>query len=298
MRYISPLRYPGGKSKLANYIKLIIKMNLLNDGDYIEPYVGGASIGLDLLMNEYVRNIFINDVDYTIYAFWYSILNLTDIFCKKIFDTKINLNEWKKQKHIYNNYHKYSIIEIGFSTFFLNRTNRSGILNGGVIGGYNQESKWRIDARFNKNNLVKRINLISHYRDRIRLFNLDAIDFLKNISTVVNKKSFYYLDPPYYNKGKDLYLNYYQPNDHRNIYKYLSKDFNKKYWILTYDNVDVIRNLYKDFRSSHYNINYYANTYKKGEEIMFYSDNINYPKDIIPSDNLRIKYILTEKIYY
>ncbi|MGO2346144.1 MAG: DNA adenine methylase, partial [Providencia sp.] len=149
--FYTPLRYPGGKGKLSYYIKSLIDENSLNDGVYIEPYAGGAGVALELLLQEYVRHVHINDIDIAIYSFWDSILNNTENFSRLVHDTIINIENWEKQKDILLNSGNHSTLEIGFATFFLNRTNRSGILKAGVIGGKTQSGKWKLDVRFNKN---------------------------------------------------------------------------------------------------------------------------------------------------
>src|SRR5690606_18341775 len=133
---------------------LLIEYNLLTDGHYVEPYAGGASVALSLLFNEYVQKIHINDYDFRIYAFWECVLNQTDELCEKIIETDVTIETWEKQKEIQQAPNNYNNLEIGFSTFFLNRTNRSGILKAGVIGGKNQNGDWKIDARFNKEDLI------------------------------------------------------------------------------------------------------------------------------------------------
>lgn len=288
MRFYSPLRYPGGKGKLSKYIKLILEQNLLSDGQYVEPYAGGSSIALDLLINEYVSDIHINDIDYNIYSFWYSVLNHTDFFCKKIYDTPISVDEWHIQKEIYSNTEKYSLFEIGFSTFYLNRTNRSGILNAGIIGGLNQTGKWKIDARFNKKELVDRIKLISLYKNRINLYNEDALLLIKKLHQELPHKTLFYLDPPYYNKGKDLYINFYQYDDHKNISLLLST-LKKRYWIISYDNVIPIKKLYSNYRQKTYSLYYSAGVSSVGNEVIIYNDNLIIPDVINPINRYEIK---------
>ena len=198
--YYSPLRYPGGKGKLSHYVQLLIEYNLLTDGHYVEPYAGGASVVLSLLFNEYVQKIHINDYDFRIYAFWDSVLNQTDELCEKIIETDITIKNWEKQKEIQQSPNNYNNLEIGFSTFFLNRTNRSGILKAGVIGGKNQTGDWKIDARFNKDDLIQRIKKISRYKNRISLYNLDAVDLTNRLDKELPDKTLFYFDPPYYNR--------------------------------------------------------------------------------------------------
>ncbi len=275
MAYYSPLRYPGGKGRLSDYMKLIIKANNLVDGIYIEPFAGGAGIALDLLINEYVSSIVINDISKPIYSFWYSILNNTEDFCKKIYDTTITVDEWFKQKEMQENYDKFSEFQLGFSTFYLNRTNRSGILKGGIIGGLEQDGEYKINARFNKKNLVSRIKKLSIYKDRIQLYNLDAESLIANIIPNISLESLIYFDPPYYNKGKHLYENYYKHNDHLRLSKKIMEVDHK--WIVTYDNVQDIKNFYKEYKQRTYSLSYSAANRYKGSEIMIYSDNMIVP---------------------
>ena len=206
--FVSPLRYPGGKLKVVDFIKRLFEVNDLCDGTYIEPYAGGASVALTLLYSEYAHQIRINDIDRSIYAFWYSVLNDTDSLCRMIRDTKVNMEEWHRQKDVQIRKEGVDLLDLGFSTFFLNRTNRSGIISAGVIGGKNQTGRFKIDARYNKSDLIKRIENVAEYSDRIELTNLDAVELIRSMR-VPNKKALCYLDPPYYVKGQDLYLNYY-----------------------------------------------------------------------------------------
>jgi len=276
MSYYSPLRYPGGKGKIIVFFRKIIKDNLLYDGTYIEPYTGGASVALYLLLNEYVSKIIINDLDYSIYSFWFSVLNHTEELCKLIFDTPINVSIWEKQHEIQINKDKHNVLEIGFSTFYLNRTNHSGIIKAGIIGGKNQLGKWKINARFNKKDLINRIERISYYKKNIELYNLDAMTLVNKVKNRIDKKTLLYFDPPYHNKGKDLYLNYYNDKDHIFIANEIKKiDYCK--WILTYNNIYFISNLYKDFRQIKYMLNYSVSNVRKGEELMIFSNNIYIP---------------------
>lgn len=274
--FYTPLRYPGGKGKLSYYIKSLIDENSLNDGSYIEPYAGGAGVALELLLQEYVRYIHINDIDIAIYSFWNSILNNTENFSKLVHDTKIDLENWEKQKNILLNSEKHSMLEIGFATFFLNRTNRSGILKAGVIGGKAQLGKWKIDVRFNKKDLLKRIEKIANYSSRIYIYNLDTLDLLKSLPIQAPEKTLLYLDPPYYVKGQGLYRNFYEHDDHVAVMNALNKT-SFPYWIVSYDNHEEIKNIYNKFRIKEYDLQYTAHKKRTGGEIMIFSDNIKIP---------------------
>ena len=281
MSFVSPLRYPGGKRKLANYIKLIFHTNRFLDGDYVEPYAGGASVSLSLLFEEYVRRIYINDIDPAVFAFWYAVLNETDALCQRIIDTPVTMEEWYIQKQVQANADA-SLLERGFSTFFLNRTNRSGIISGGVIGGKDQTGKWLLDARYNKANLTHRIRKISRYRHRIHLYNLDAIEFLTVISNRLPQQSLVYLDPPYFVKGQQqLYTNWYVPENHIDVANYVRNLGHN--WIVSYDDVPEIRSLYSDFRRVEYDIHYSAQVRYRGNEIMFFCDGLEIPEVIDPA---------------
>jgi len=273
MDFYSPLRYPGGKGKVSDYFKQIFKDNLLYDGVYVEPYAGGASVALSLLFNEYASKIIINDIDTSIYAFWHSVLNKTEELCQLIEDTPVNMNNWLIQKNIQKSIDQYNLLEIGFSTFFLNRTNRSGIIKAGVIGGKNQTGNYLIDARYNKIDLIRRIKRIARYKNKIELYNSDAITLIKSLRNTLPSKSLIYFDPPYYVKGKDLYLNFYNYEDHKAITDEINNIESQK-WIVTYDNVQPICELYSNYRQVEYSLNYSAAKPSKGKEVMIFSNNL------------------------
>lgn len=279
----SPLRYPGGKSILSPLLGNFIEINNLLDGIYIEPYAGGAGAALKLLFSEYVNEIILNDADKSIFSFWYSILNHTEDFIKLIYDTPVNLEEWDRQRYIFKNPSSFNTVQIGFSTFFLNRCNRSGILYAGPIGGQYQSGAWHLDVRFNKLNLEKKIEKIALYKSRISIFNKDALVFLEKYVksfTIKNQKILVYLDPPYYSKGSQLYLNYYNHEDHVMLSKYILGQ--KKYkWIISYDDVPEIKALYNGLTKTVFSINYFVHRAKIGKEIIIYCPDCNIPNDAL-----------------
>ena len=275
-KFVSPLRYPGGKLKVVNYIKRLTEENDLCGGTYIEPYAGGANVALSLLLSKYAKRIKINDIDRSIYAFWHSALMETENLCRMIQDTDVTLETWERQHELQKNKMEVDLLELGFSTFFLNRTNRSGILNGGVIGGKAQTGKYKIDARYNKKDLIERIEVIAAQRNKIELTSMDAVAFLKRYKRSPAEKTLCYLDPPYYVKGKDLYLNYYNDSDHQTIAETIMKYKGK--WIISYDAVDFIKKLYKDYKQTEYYLSYSAGNPSKGRELMIYSDGLILPE--------------------
>ncbi len=269
--HFTPLRYPGGKGKLAAYLKEIIAANKLFDGDYVEPYAGGAAIGLELLLQEYVATIHINDLSQPIYSFWKAVLNDTEEICRLIKDTELSVELWDRQKLIFANPNDHSYVQLGFATFFLNRTNRSGILNGGVIGGRAQIGPWKIDARYNADELVFRIELIANLKRRIKLTRSDALALLRHGLPRWPEKTLIYLDPPYYERGRDLYYDFYREGDHAELANFIRAEMNSRSWIVSYDNVSEIKDLYAGFRRVVYNVGYSARGSRQGAEVMFFS---------------------------
>jgi len=280
--HFTPLRYPGGKAKLAAYVKSLMKENRLLDGEYVEPYAGGAAIALELLFHEYVSRIHINDVSKPVHAFWKSVLCHTEEFCRRVMKTPLTVAQWDKQKLVLENAADHEDVDLGFATFFLNRTNRSGILNGGIIGGRDQSGPWKIDARFNAKELVHRFESIARMSNRIRLTHQDALKFLKVGVSRWPQKTLVYLDPPYYAKGRDLYYDFYEQKDHATVARFVTENINRQRWIVSYDNVQPIRDLYKGARHVVYNIGYSARSASQGSEVMFFCDGLKVPPLIGP----------------
>jgi DNA adenine methylase len=277
MRYLTPLRYPGGKSRLAPFVKALLRLNNLGDAHYVEPYAGGASVALALLLGEYVTHIYVNDLDRSVYAFWYTVLNETEALCRRIRDAKLSIAEWRRQRTVQQRAGEANLLELGFSTFYLNRTNRSGIIHaGGVIGGLGQAGEWKLDARFYRDGLIKRIEAIADYRDRISLYNRDAAVLLRQLVPCLPAKSLLYLDPPYYVKGKRrLYANYYVHSDHAQIARLLAGA--ERPWLVSYDDVPEICGLYKKFRYRKYRLPYTAADRYEGCEVIFFSHELAVP---------------------
>ncbi|HEP2110139.1 TPA: DNA adenine methylase, partial [Streptococcus pyogenes] len=233
MKNISPLRYPGGKSQVYDYVRELV---IANDAiTYIEPYMGGMGIALKLLLNNNVHKIMVNDYDKAIYAFWYSVLNYTEQLIEKINTTPITIDEWKLQREVQKNKNNCDdLLTLGFSTLFLNRTNRSGIIKAGVIGGLKQDGNYKLDCRFNKEKTIKKIKLIASYKKQIKLYNMDAEKFIR-LNITKTKNSFTFFDPPYYTKGPGLYTNFYNHENHHSLSSTIKHYMSNKNWILTYD---------------------------------------------------------------
>lgn len=270
--YNSPLRYPGGKTKLVAYVLETLEINDLIGGTYVEPFAGGAGIAWYLLLNEKVKYIFINDINPSVYSFWHSVLYSTSELKQLIIDTPVTIDEWFKQKQV-QECPDSSVLDLGFSTFFLNRTNRSGIIKGGVMGGKNQDGKYKLDCRYNKEKLIQQIESIAKLRDRVTLTKKDARDFLVHDIKNIENKCLINIDPPYYVKGKGLYQNFFEHNDHyelSNVIRTLNRP-----WIVTYDNTPEINEIYNDLEPLPFNLTYTAQVKRKGSEVIIYSPMLN-----------------------
>ena len=273
MIFNSPLRYPGGKNRLARFIASVCEKNDVT-GHYVEPYTGGGSVALYLLFNGYVKEITINDLDRSVYAFWHAILNHTRKFCNRIENIDVTIENWKKFKNIQKRKKRASLFELGFSTFFLNRTNRSGIIGGGVIGGINQTGNYLIDCRFNKHDLIRRIRRIGKHADKIHLYNLDALELMEKIQQKSkNKNVIFYFDPPYYMKGPSLYMNHYETSDHEKVALQIKKIKNAR-WVVSYDDVPAIKNLYKGYVKKEYSLIHTAYDARQAKEVLFFSNGL------------------------
>jgi DNA adenine methylase len=274
---MTPLRYPGGKTQFYPLVKNLLEKNGLTGHTYIEPFAGGSGIAIKLLLNNDVNHIIINDIDPAIYAFWYSVLHFSEDLCNLINKTPVDVAQWKKQKQIYLD-KKSNVINLGFATLFLNRANVSGIINGGIIGGLQQNGPYGIDARFTKKNLIKKIEAIHTQKNKIDIYNLDAIELLKRDEIKKLRKTLVNFDPPYVTKGAGLYENSFLDADHKRLASIIKKCSRR--WIVTYDVHPLITELYFGFRFNYLDINYSVNRRRKEKEYIFFSDNLDIPETI------------------
>ncbi|TWI20371.1 DNA adenine methylase [Mesorhizobium tianshanense] len=258
-------------------MKEIVRSNGLSDGRYVEPYAGGAAVAWELLLTGVVRRVSINDISLPIFAFWHSVLNSTNDLCRMIHDCPLTMDEWDRQKETFRRPDEADNLSLGFSFFFLNRTNRSGILNGGVIGGRDQTGKWKIDARFNKSDLICRIEKIASLRARIELTNLDAVKFIETNAKRFGNKTLLYIDPPYFDKGRFLYHDAYRAEDHAIVANSVVK-LEGLNWVVSYDDVRPIHDLYAASPWLQYTLNYSARNVTRGREVMFFSRNLFIPE--------------------
>ena len=264
---LSPLRYPGGKYKIYDKVKNLIEINELGDRSYVEPFAGGFGIGLGLLRDNIVQTAILNDFDPHIYNFWHTILNHSDDFLQLMTDTPITIEEREHQKEVYEDDNADQVRD-GFATFFLNRVNFSGVITGGPIGGFTQSGTYKLDCRFNKNEIKNKLKQIALLRDRIELYNYDASELIaRNLQGRI-QDCFFNIDPPYVEKGHRLYTNFFKEDDHRNFERTISGYLGDSYWIVTYDDCELIRDIYKNYYMVGYDILHNAGGSVKGKEVI------------------------------
>lgn len=268
--FYSPLRYPGGKGKLTRFMEIMIDRLGHRGGTYIEPFGGGAGIAIELLLKNVVNRIVINDYDKGVWSFWKAILTETDRFIEQIRTVPLTMEEWNRQHAICLKKNNRYSFELGFATFYMNRTNRSGIIKGGVIGGQKQEGKWTMDVRFNREELIGRIIKISERKKDIRLYNKDINSFIIHYVPHYEDNALIYFDPPYYKKGKQLYMNFFTHEDHVRIETAIREHINCD-WIITYDDVPEIEEIYHGYDMFLYDLNYSVSSKCKASELIIFS---------------------------
>lgn len=270
LKHASPLRYPGGKAVLADLLAQTIALNGLSDPPYFEPFAGGAGAALRLLHDNVVSEIHINDMDPRIATFWKEVLNDSELFAERILNVPVTVEEWRRQWKVCQDADPSKPFELAFSTFYLNRCNRSGVITGAApIGGYAQEGKWKIGARFYRDSLAARVRALGNMRDRIHVTEMDAPDFLVDRLPRGRDRGevFVYLDPPYHAKGGRIYLNSYKDRDHRRLADYLQRQKRLK-WMASYDNSPFIRRLYESCNISDNTLRYSLQRNRKVQELL------------------------------
>lgn len=276
MKTSSPLRYPGGKSAMAGLLSDIRKLNGLGDRPIAEPFAGGAGASLTLLYQEEVNRIYINDADPAIFNFWWTLVNRPQSFLEMLSATRVNMAEWRRQRQIYRDRGRISRLRRGFAAFFLNRCNRSGIImNGGPIGGIEQKGVWKVDARFNKSDLRRRCEKVAEYRERVNVSCDDGLQFIERLDP---DSTFFFVDPPYFEKGPTLYLNSLNEDYHGRLATRLSK-MSDAAWVLTYDDCPEIRRMYRGWAAIRpFSLLYAAAKRRTGREVLITPKWMKLPK--------------------
>jgi DNA adenine methylase len=282
----TPLRYPGGKAAFAPFISRVMTNNELIGGHYLEPYAGGAGVALELLFHGHASHVHINDLDPAIHLFWTAVTQESDALLDLLHCTPVTIEQWFKWRSVLRGETKASLVERGFATLFMNRTNRSGILKGGVIGGKEQSGEYKLDARFKKDVLAARIQKIAQHTSGITVHSEDALTLLNRCHEFLPQRSLIYLDPPYYVKGRGLYRNFYEHGDHEAIAETLQSKKFARPWVVSYDNNDEIRAMYLLSQGLAYGLNYTAQKRYVGSEVMFFSSQLKVPDEAVPQTKL------------
>ncbi len=282
----TPLRYPGGKARFAPFIAETMNASGLHGGHYLEPYAGGAGVALELLFHGHASHIHINDLDPALNAFWVCVTRHPDELLKLLRDTPPTIEEWLRWRDVLRETIPATLVEQGFATLFMNRTNRSGILKGGVIGGLDQSGPYKMDARLDKTTLAARIERVAQRAQDITVHCEDAHALLSRCHEFLPKNALVYLDPPYYVKGRGLYRNFYKHEDHLAIAKLLQSRRFKRPWIVSYDNADEICDMYSMSDGMSYCLHYTAQKRYLGSEVMFFSSDLSIVEELIPKPKL------------
>lgn len=294
--FASPLRYPGGKGRLGPWLANVIEQNALKGGWYVEPYAGGAGAALYLLLQDHVEHIVINDADPLIHAFWQSVVHRSHDFVQMIRETPVTMESRAHCQAIVANPAQHTQLELGFAAFFLNRTSRSGILTGGVIGGKEQIGAYKLDARYQRDELIARVHKIGALRERITVVGMDALDLLGNITPSLPDKTLIYMDPPYYVKGSQLYLHHYQHRDHQAIARYAL--LIEHPLLITYDNCPEVWALYRGMKAEEFSLQYSTHLARPfATEVLFYANlRLPGPPQLTRSAQLPVRHVIRRKV--
>lgn len=267
--YLSPLRYPGGKGRLAQFVGDLIARQRPRPLRYVEPFAGGAGVGLRLLFDEQVDEIVINDLNPGVAAFWRAVFDANDELVARVRTCAPTIEEWHRQRVVYRGLPDDDVA-LGFATFFLNRANRSGILNARPIGGLEQKGTWKIGARFDANKLAERIELLGKYSTRVTVSERDGVDLIAE--SVSDQDTFVYADPPYLVQGDDLYLDTFQWEHHERLAATLHE---AEGWLLTYDADPRVPILYAGLRCAVFGIAHTAARQHVGREFAVFAPNLS-----------------------
>ena len=274
---LSPLRYPGSKADLVPVVAEIFAESGLSGRPLIEPYAGSASVSLSLVEAGVVPTALIGEQDPLLYAFWRATFDHTDELLERFLDLPITLETWQRLRPLLSIKDPSTVddlVGLGLAGLFFNRANFSGILNGGPIGGMKQASQYKIDCRTNKDEIVCRILSIATLGDRISVHFGDAVELIKARRS--KTREIFYIDPPYYVQGENLYRYFYRLGDHKRLSEALRKS--KSRWLASYDDHHVIEFLYQDFNIRRHGFKYSARTPKQHTELLI--SNFEMPKDL------------------
>ena len=257
---VTPLRYPGGKTWLLDYVKAFARFHKLSSTTIVEPYGGSASISVGLIRSQLVTDATVCERDPLIVAFWNVAIHRNEELIEYLSSLEINMETWYGLRR-YLDLEKTNLqneLEAAGAFLFFNRTNYSGIIKGGPLGGKKQLSKYKLNCRFNKGRIADKIRSLKALEDKLKIIQIDGLEYMKNHALQSPDNVFFYVDPPYYGAGKDLYRFYFTDFDHQQLSAFLTGT--EIPWLLSYDDAEFIRNLYQkksnlpvytDYQSGH-----------------------------------------------
>lgn len=259
----SPLRYPGGKSRA---IKILMPFFPQDFDELAEPFFGGGSVGLYLAQNLGLKQIFANDLNTDLYCFWQTLKTQNKALIDEIERTRQTHTNGRElyEKLLARRGENLSDFQRAVDFFVLNRITFSGVVD---CGGYSQKA---YESRFTPSSIERLKNMDSILRN-FTFSNQSYENLLQNNG----KRVFIFLDPPYFSASKsklygkkgDLHANF----NHERLCEHLKNT--KHRFLLTYDDSEFIRELYKDFYKLKYTLQYGMNNFKqtkanKGQELL------------------------------
>lgn len=245
------IRYPGSKAKLAKELFQMFPPELHSlwsqslGFEYREPFFGAGAVGFDVLqMISHSCTAWLNDADPGMVALWRSVQTNPQRLCDMIHTFKPSAEKFYEYKE-QDDAEIADEVERGFVKLALHRLSFSGLgyRAGGPIGGATQQSsKYNVSCRWNPERMISDVvslhKRMKRFRGRVRI---TCGDFMPLIADAP-KGSFIYLDPPYYDKGPQLYKFSMTHDDHVRLANALREC--KATWVLSYDDHDAIRELY------------------------------------------------------
>lgn len=242
---LSPLRYPGGKRRLVPYMAAALKANGIQPDLLVEPFAGGASVGLELLAFGFVKRVALGDLDPYVAAFWETTFEDADWLCEQVESVPLDLETWERMKG--SNFRGRR--NRALACLYLNRTSFNGALHrrAGPIGGKRASSAYEIGCRFPRERIVQRIRACAALADRVELVVAEeAMNLVKRTRELARKRGwevFFYLDPPFWAKSQYLYRRAFTRNMHRRLAESLR--WVDDPYLLSYDPAPEIVELYR-----------------------------------------------------
>jgi DNA adenine methylase len=202
---LSPFRYPGGKSALRSKIIRWIRELGYRPQHFLEPFAGGASVGLAVAELDLADHVTLVERDPEVAAVWNVVLNgsagalanrirqfvLTNKSARETLDGK-----------------EQDLVSRAFRCLLLNRISRGGIMAPGAGWLNYGEAGKGIHSRWYPQTLAKRIEAIHCLRNKLTFRCGDGLETLRNFSSKPHTVAF--VDPPYVVNGRGAGLRLYR----------------------------------------------------------------------------------------